>query len=53
MDHKGVLMNTCVILDGVNGHGVKRMLSTFKEDYNIGDSFHRKSCGNTHYTINQ
>ena len=30
-------MNTCIILDGVNGHGVKRMLSTFKEDYNIGD----------------
>ena len=34
-------MNTCIILDGVNGHGVKRMLSTFKEDYNIGDRFHR------------
>lgn len=41
MDHKGVLMNTCIILDGVNGHGVKQMLSTFKEDYNIGDRFHR------------
>lgn len=32
-------MNTCIILDGVNGHGVKRMLSTFKEDYNMGTGF--------------
>ena len=33
-------MNTCIILDGINAQGVKRMLSTFKEDYNIGDRFH-------------
>lgn len=35
MDHKGVLMNTSIILDGVSGYGVERMLSAFKEDYNM------------------
>ena len=35
MYHKEVFMNTCIILEGVNGHGVKCMLNTFKEDYNM------------------
>ena len=43
MYHKEVFMNTCIILEGVNGHGVKCMLNTFKEDYNMGDRFHRFS----------
>ena len=29
------------------------MLSVFKEDYDMGDRFHRKSCDNTYYTIDQ
>ena len=41
MYHKEVLMNTCIILDGVNGRGVRCMLDTFKEDYNIGDRLHQ------------
>ena len=39
-DLDGVSSGACVVVDGVDGRGIKRMLNEFKEDYKLGDRFH-------------
>ena len=39
-DLDGVSSGACVVVDGVDARGIKRMLNEFKEDYKLGGRFH-------------